>query len=475
MTLPTQSQERWSQWRQLVGPAVAVGASVAACAVLRPLRDEHAVRCGSGIVTGLFLATFVALVLVTAAQAILGRRSGRPRAVHASIIIVLAGTVLALAWVGGEADGASPAGAALVVTHGVLTVFVIAMAWQSVADRASAYGRGSAVAAAAIGAGLGSILGPLTAAVLVTAAGSRGLVPAAATLLGLAVYCATRQLPGGVAADPYRIRDRAGVAHRADAGVRRVACLVAGWSVVSTFIYFVQVSIVGEQLTDPHARVQWFASLDLSANVVALIVQLGTSSWTSRRSGLSAVLAIGPVLAAAGLFAVWIWPDVGVLAVVVVIGRAGGTALFRPARELLLASVERPVESHTRCAIDGAVYRAADAATAASIGVLSGGAPTVGALAALGAATSILLAVTGYRIGRIHDRQNLKSHRDIASNLREDAGCQRIDPGVPGGARCLGAGLDHTDHSIDGRATANRWPGHLADLRCRIRRSRANP
>ena len=475
MEASTRLQGWWNLRRDIVGPAVAVGASVAACAVLRPLRDEQAVRFGSGIVSGLFFATFAALVLVTVAAALAGRRFGRQKAVNASMIAGLAALVLILAWVGIDSDGASPAGAALVVSHGVLTVFTVAMAWQSVADRDSASGRGRAVAAAAIGAGLGSILGPLTAAMLVAGAGSRWLVPAAAMLLGIATYSATRQRNGRVTTGPNRARGPAGVTSGTDAGVRRVAGLVAGWSVVSTIIYFVQVSIVGEQLSDPHARVQWFASLDLSANAVALLVQIGTARWTARRTGLPAVLAIGPVLAAGGFVAIWLWPDAGVLAVVTVIGRAGGTALFRPARELLLASVVRPVESPTRCAIDGVVYRAADAATAASIGVLSGGAPTVGVLAAFGATAAVALAVAGFRIGRIHDHQLHNSHYGIAPDVREDAGRQRIDPGVPGGARCLGAGLDHTDHSIDGRAAADRWPWHLADLRRRIRRARADP
>lgn len=475
MATTARLQGWWNRRREVVGPAVAVGASVAACAVLRPLRDEQAVRCGSGVVTGLFLATFAALVLVTVTTAFANRQFGRTRAVNATIIGGLAGVVLILAWVGIESDGASPAGAALVVSHGVLTVFTVAMAWQSVADRASASCRGHAVAAAAIGAGLGSILGPLTASVLVAAAGSRWLVPAAATLLGIATYSATCQRTGGVSRDPSLEGVRAGVTSGTDAAVRRVASLVAGWSVVSTIIYFVQLNIVGEQLTDPHARVQWFASLDLSANAVALLVQIGTARWTARGTGLPTVLAIGPVLAAGGFVAIWLWPDAVVLAVVTVICRAGGTALFRPARELLLASVLRPVGSPTRCAIDGVVYRAADAATAASIGVLSGGAPTVGVLAAFGATAAVALAVAGFSIGRIHDHQQHNSQYDIAPGVREDAGRQWIDPGMPGGARCLGAGLDQTDHSIDGRAAADRWPWHLADLRRRIRRARADP
>ena len=246
MATTARLQEWWNRRREIVGPAVAVGASVAACAVLRPLRDEQAVRCGSGVVTGLFFATFAALVLVTVTTAFENRQFARTRAVSATMTGGLAGVVLILAWVGIESHGASRAGAALVVSHGVLTVFTVAMAWQSVADRASASCRGHAVAAAAIGAGLGSILGPLTASVLVAAAGSRWLVPAAATLLGIATYSATCQRTGGVSRDPSLEGVRAGVTSGTDAAVRRVASLVAGWSVVSTIIYFVQLIIVGE-------------------------------------------------------------------------------------------------------------------------------------------------------------------------------------------------------------------------------------
>ncbi len=461
----------WTVDRRDAGRVVAVGAIVAACSVLRPLRDEQAIRCGTELVTLLFAATFAALVIVTAAVAAAGRRF-RSGSVARFTMAGLASLALVTAWMGASMDGPSPAGAALVVSHGVLNIVGAAMAWQMVIERTGGPGRSRAIAAATIGAGIGSIVGPLMATVLVDVAGPGSMVPVAAALFASAIRGATGR--GRLAANngqgsgssrPVEVRAPVRT------GVRRVGVLVAGWSAVSTVVYFLQVGMVGEQVADPRARVAWFASIDLASNAVALLVQLGIAGLTSRREGLSVTLAIGPLFAAGGFTALWLWPDVGVLAAITIIGRAGGTALFRPGRELLLASCNRPVSPHARCAIDGVVYRAADAATAASIGVLSGGAPTVGMLAFTGTATALTLAIAGFHTGRIYENETHVITSDIAPRIREASGRHGIDDGLSSGTRSRGDGLDHATHCFDRREDSDRRARHLADFRRRARRN----
>lgn len=462
-----------SHVRGLVRPAWVVGSAVAASAVLRPLRDEQAVRCGADAVTGLFIATFVVLVLVTAVGASAARRTSHPDATPAPMHVTIVAITLLLAWLASDGAGQSLAGAAFVVGHGVSTVLAIGMAWQSVTGRGETLGHGRMVGAAAVGAGVGSIVGPLMAAVLVAGVGPQRLVPVAALLLGAATFSARNRANAGPIDVPRSRAEPLREASGTEPTVRRVAVLVGGWSAISTVIYFVQISIAGEQLVDPTARVQWFAALDLTSNATALLIQILTMRWTARRTRLSAALTIGPALAAGGFIAIWTCQDLGVLAVVSVIGRAGGTALFRPAREAMLASGSRPIASHTRCTIDGIVYRAADAATAASIGVISGGTPSVGQLALFGTTAAIALAAAGSRIGRSYDEQHI-DQSTVATSVRAVACRERIDPRLPGGARCRGASLDYSTNSIDGRKAADRGPRHLADVRRRSRRPRSD-
>lgn len=457
-------------------PAAAVGTAVTASALLRPLRDELAVRCGTDAVSVIFVTTVAVLALVTTAGAIAARKPGRFRVLPDALRAALTLATLLLGWLACGAGATRLSGAAFVVGHAVVTVLVIASAWQSVAERAGDAGRGRAVGAAAIGAGVGAILGPLVASLLVAGPGPRWLAPVAAVFLGGAFLSTRRRAHARPPATPQPAANLALEPPARTPAVRRVALLVGGWSVVSTVIYFAQVDIAADQLTDPGARIQWFASLDLAANAIALLVQIGTARWIARRLRISTVLAVGPALVAAGFVAIWIWPDVGVLAAVTVIGRAGGTAMFRPARELLLASAGRPIETHTRCAIDGLVYRAADAATAASIGVVPGGTSSVGVLALFGTTAALALAVAGLGIGRIHDEHHFNPARNaFATNVREAARREHVDPRMPGGARCLGTGLDHATHSLDGRTAARRRARHLADVRRRRGRARSDP
>lgn len=140
-----------------------------------------------------------------------------------------------------------------------------------------------------------------------------------------------------------------------------IAALMLFFTIVSTYLYFMQIAIVNEALGDDReARTQLFANRDLVVNAITLIVQMFLTGRILRWLGIGVSLALLPVISFAGFGLLAVAP---VLAIVIgfdVLRRAGNFAIQRPARESLYTVVSRTDKYKAKNFNDTFVYRVGD-------------------------------------------------------------------------------------------------------------------
>jgi ATP:ADP antiporter, AAA family len=140
-----------------------------------------------------------------------------------------------------------------------------------------------------------------------------------------------------------------------------IAALMLMFTIVSTYLYFMQIAIVNEAFGDDRtARTQLFANRDLVVNAITLIVQMFLTGRILRWLGIGVSLALLPVISFVGFGLLTVAP---VLAVVIgfdVLRRAGNFAIQRPARESLYTVVSRTDKYKAKNFNDTFVYRVGD-------------------------------------------------------------------------------------------------------------------
>ncbi len=156
------------------------------------------------------------------------------------------------------------------------------------------------------------------------------------------------------------------------------------YAITSTFLYFQQAAIVSHSFADRGAQTQFFATIDLSVNMLTLAVQLFLTGRIILLLGVSLSLAILPALTMIGFGTLALAPTLGVIAVFQVLRRAGDYAIARPTREVLFTVLPREDRYKSKGFIDTVVYRLGDQVGAWSVVLLGGFGSRGAALVAIG-------------------------------------------------------------------------------------------
>jgi AAA family ATP:ADP antiporter len=168
------------------------------------------------------------------------------------------------------------------------------------------------------------------------------------------------------------------------------------FTVLTTFLYFQQATIVDAALTDRVARTRFFANIDLAVNSTELLTQMFATGRLVRAIGVAAALALLPALSIPGFVVLGLAPTIPVLMVFQVFRRSFNFSVARPAREMLFTVVPRSDRYKAKTFIDTVVYRAGDQIGAwafAPLAALGAGVGTVSAVAVGLAAVSVVNAV----------------------------------------------------------------------------------
>ena len=173
--------------------------------------------------------------------------------------------------------------------------------------------------------------------------------------------------------------------------------------VMNTFIYFELRKMMGD--FEREVRTQIWGGIDLAVNSLALVTALFATGRLATRVGMSATLALIPVMMVGGWLIVALSPVLAVLVGLQVTRRAGNYAITRPGREMLFTAVDADTRFKAKPVIDIVVYRGGDVLTAWAYTALTA---TLGlglaGVAAIAAGVAAIWAAAGIFLGRAYDR-----------------------------------------------------------------------
>jgi AAA family ATP:ADP antiporter len=345
-------------------------ALLSASYVLRPIRDALAIEGGVHTFHWLFTGTFVGtLVLYPLLGAIASRTTRTMFAVITYTLVMLSLVVFRVLFERGAADELTAR--AYFIWVSVFNVLLVSIFWSVMADVFTNEQGRRLFGPIAAGGTAGALVGPILTHQLVSGIGVPGLLLVAAALIAIAIACvvALRRLVGR-ASDSAADLPIGGTTLDGLGRVARSSYLlgISGYvlllTATATIAYFQQGWIVEHAVPDREARTELFAALDLVTNCTTLLIQMLVTRKLVRAMGLPVVLAILPIVAAAGFMALAIAPVLMVFGTIQIARRASEHGLGRPGREILFTVVPREDKFKAKNVIDVVVYRGSDAAFA---------------------------------------------------------------------------------------------------------------
>ena len=362
--------------------------------IIRPMRDEMGILAGVENLQWLFTGTLLAM---TVAIPVFGWVSSRfPRRQFLPCVYLFFITMLVLFYFLLDSFVAHVFVArAFFIWTSVFNLFVVSVFWSFMADLYSNTQARRLFGFIAAGGTIGALTGPALTALLVQPFGAKNLLLLSAAFLLWTIVCIAKLSTWSeknAAANNAGAKDETSAQQQGDqhetqqktqqkeligggiwSGITMVmrspyllgiCMLMLLFSMLATFLYFMQAQIIRDAFVDSAQRTAVFASIDLAVNGLTLIVQIFLTSRLIKWFGLAAVLAIIPILLATGFVLLGLSPVLGVLLLVQVIRRAGNYAVMRPAREMLYVVLSREEKYKAKNFIDTVVYRTGDAVSA---------------------------------------------------------------------------------------------------------------
>jgi AAA family ATP:ADP antiporter len=415
-------QIRRGEAATVVASALSFFFILTALMVIRPAREALGMQRGIEAVRWLFIGTAVATLAVNPLFALLVSRYRRIVFITATYLffaLSLLGFYVLLTSAP-QAVGET-SGMVFFVWFSVFNLFATMVFWALMADRFSLEQSKRLFGVISVGGSLGAIAGPWLASQLTGRVGTAGLLPVAATSLGLAVVAAwavTRLQPGipedADASAPSPVDERAVIGGSAWEGFRAVfrsryllgiAAYVLILTVIGTFIYFTRLQMVAALGTDLDMRTTVFAQLDFYTQVATLVIQGLVTGHLMKRLGVHVTLAILPVMVGLGFIGLAISASLAAVIVLQATFSAIQRAIVRPARETLFTVVPREDKYKAKAFIDTFVYRTGDVVGAQVEGLLGRLAMGLAGLVSVALPLALVWAVLGVWLGRSQQRR----------------------------------------------------------------------
>jgi len=436
--------QRFIQVRRGEGAAVVASSLsfffiLTALMVIRPAREALGMQRGIEAVRWLFIGTAVVTLAVNPVFALMVSRYRRIVFITATYVffaLSLLGFYLVL--VSAPTAIGQVSGMVFFVWFSVFNLFATMVFWALMADRFSLEQSKRLFGVISVGGTLGALAGPWLASKLVRPLGTAGLLPVAATSLGLAVVAAwvvTRlQHRKPEATDdpnaPPVVDDRAIIGGSAWRGFRAVfgspyllgiSAYVLILTVVSTFIYFTRLQMVAALGTDLDMRTGVFARIDFYTQLTTLVLQAVVTGHLMKRLGVHITLALLPVIVALGFVGLAISASLVALIVLQATFSAVQRSIIRPARETLFTVVPREDKYKSKAFIDTFVYRTGDVVGAQLEGLLGRLGMGLAALVSVTVPLALVWGVLGIWLGRAQHRRITRDAAPARVAPREEA------------------------------------------------------
>ena len=170
---------------------------------------------------------------------------------------------------------------------------------------------------------------------------------------------------------------------------------------ISTIVYFQLGDLITKAFDSKEARTQAYATIDLTVNSLAVLVQLFGTGRIIQRFGVQTGLLVNPIIMVIAFLAVAFSPVLLILGGIQIVRRVAEYAVAKPTREMLFTVVDQESKYKAKNVIDTVVYRFGDFSSAwVSAAVLPYG---VTGLAVFGVITSVLWFPVAYVLGKRYE------------------------------------------------------------------------
>ncbi|MFD0739286.1 NTP/NDP exchange transporter [Lysobacter koreensis] len=407
------------EWRAVALSFTYFFCVLAAYYVMRPVREQLTGALGSTQLPLFYAATFVATLLLTPVFAGLVARYPR-RAVVPAVYGFFIACLLAFVPLFTSHGVLSPRalGTLFFVWVSVFNLFVVSVFWSFMADIWDEAQARRLFPVIALGGTAGAIAGPLLTRTLVSVVGVAPLLAVSAVLLALALVCAVllgrwARVHGGRRHEPNHEGAVGGGMFDglkqvfANPFMRSMALLMLLGDCIGTINYALVADYSGMAFTDPVSRTRFFANMDLSTNIVQVVVQLTLTRWLLVRHGPAPAIAMWATVTAAALLVVVFAPDPHVpvigpmpwIALALIASRGFAYGMLGPARESLFTRVPRSLRYKGKNAVDTAVWRFGDLVISLSMNALRVGGVAVAGFAGMAALAAAAAGTLGWRLG----------------------------------------------------------------------------
>ncbi|MDX1571075.1 MAG: MFS transporter [Xanthomonadales bacterium] len=383
--------------------------------MLRPIRDAlAAANIGAQDLRFAFLTIFLVMLVLTPVFGMLAARLTRRRLIPLIYLFFLANIVL-FYWLFGAFSNTAALAYVFFVWLSVFNLFVVSVFWSFMADLYDSERAQRLFGPIAAGGSLGAILGPLLTRHLAESLGLPPLMLIAATLLGGALACmlALDRTWKGTGDGPSRpmgggALEGAKLAF-SNSFLRGMTLLMVLGTLSGSMLYLLQIDVVGKLREDPAQLTAFFAGVDLSINVLSVLIQLTLTGRVLAWLGFPATLALLPLIALLGFGLIAAHPSVWVIVGLQVARRTTLFAIANPVSQMLFTALGVHSKYKFKNFLDTVVYRAGD--TLGSwlfAGLIAAGG--IGLVAATGCLVAAAMVAVAIWIGRAY----LRLGREIA-------------------------------------------------------------
>jgi len=382
--------------------------------VIRPIRDDMGVAGGVENLPWLFTGSLVGTLILNVPFSWLVSKLPRARFISTSYrFFALNLVVFFLILRAATPDQNIWGGRAFFIWTSVFNMFIVALFWSVMADVFSPSQGRRLFGFISAGGQIGAISGAAITSSLVGVLGPAKLMIVSAVLLEVAAFAARRMFalsPSAPHHTPAAIEPPEPViGGSAWDGFKRamtspfllsISAHTVLYTVLTTFLYFQQASLVDATFTDRALRTRFFANIDLGVNVLTLVTQLFVTARLVQVFGLTAALVFLPVLSLIGFTALGLMPTVMMLMAFQVLRRSGNFAIAQPARAALFTVVSRADRYKVKTFIDTFVYRAGDQVAAWAYAPLAALGAGVAGISTVAAGVAIVSIVNAVWLGR---------------------------------------------------------------------------
>lgn len=395
--------------------------------VMRPMRDQLVVEVGSTQLPWFFAATFVAMLLLTPLFA--WSVSYWPRRVIMPLVyLFFIGCQLVFIPLFKDQSSLRILGLLFFVWVSVFNLFVVSVFWSFMTDIWSDAQARRLFPIIALGGTAGAVMGPIITRTLVEVIPLHYLLLVSASMLLVAVVCILflenwAHMHG---------------THRSEAGseaaigggmfdglkqifsnpfMRAMSLMMLLNDAIGTIAYTLITDYSGITFpNDAIAQTRFAANMDLSANILQIVVQVSLTRWLLVRYGAGLVFVIWAAIVVFACLMMALANDpyapilgtMPAVALVLIITRSLSHGMIQSARETLYTLVSRDLRYKGKNAVDTVVWRAGDVVSILSVNGMRALGVNVAGLGVIWAALAATSGWIGWRLANRVERRDFE-------------------------------------------------------------------